>query len=83
MFFNLKGLNNSKESENSKAMILLNYLESNHYKLLVRLTAPELPNSKTFDVIINLLKEHLIPRKNILIEQFTTVKLHDNCISCM
>lgn len=58
-----------EETKSIKAKILLNNLGSDNYKMLASLTAPDLPNTKSYEEIVRSLTEHFIPIKNILSEQ--------------
>ena len=69
-FFKLRGLHkNDKETSDAKVMVLINCLGSRHYKLLASLTSPELPATKTYQELMDLLRNHLAPKKNVLAEQ--------------
>lgn len=69
-FLKLNGLTaDDAETESRKVMVLINCLGPKHYQLLSNLTSPDLPATKTYTELMQLLKEHLSPRTNVLTEQ--------------
>lgn len=47
----------------------LNYLNPRIYQTLTKLTTPELPNTKTYQELVKLLKQHLTPQSSVIAEQ--------------
>ena len=69
-FLSLKGLTGTDpDTLNRKVQILINCLSTKHYQLLASLTAPDLPNTKGFTDLIDLLKKYLSPAPNCITER--------------
>ncbi|XP_044757743.1 uncharacterized protein LOC123315904 [Coccinella septempunctata] len=45
-------------------------LDEESYKLIFNMCSPDVPELKTFDMLISLLDKHFIPRKSVLAERF-------------
>lgn len=56
-------------SDERKVQVLINCIGTKHCQLLSSLTAPGLPNTKTYDEICQILKKHLCPAPNEITEQ--------------
>ena len=52
-----------------KVQVLINCIGTKHYQLLCSFTAPELPNTKTYEELTEMLENHLCTRTNEITEQ--------------
>ncbi|XP_031336315.1 uncharacterized protein LOC116165755 [Photinus pyralis] len=57
------------ERDKTYVQILISCLSPKIYQTLTKLTAPDLPNSKSYKELIKMLKEHLAPQASIIAEQ--------------
>ena len=53
-----------------RVVVLLNAIGSKTYSLLRSLTAPDLPQSKSLDALVKMLKDHLEPKPLLIAERF-------------
>lgn len=69
-FLTMKQLIGSKpEIQRAMQRVLIQNIGVKHYNLPASLTVPDLPNTKSYDVLVELLENHQCPRPNDLIEQ--------------
>lgn len=66
----LKGIHGSTpECNKVRIRILISCLSPKVYTILTKLTAPDAPNTKTYDELVTVLKEYLSPKASIIAEQ--------------
>ena len=53
-----------------RVVVLLNAIGSKTYSLLRSLTAPDLPQSKSLDALVKMLKDHFEPKPLLIAERF-------------
>lgn len=58
-----------EEAETKKTQIFLNTIMVKMFQLLTNLTTPALPKTKTYNELVELLKNHLHPKPNAVVEQ--------------
>lgn len=58
-------------AENKQKFVFLNTLTLKQYTLLVNLMAPDTPDSKSFDTLVEVLTDHLEPKTSIISERYT------------
>lgn len=56
-------LGDNPELDTKRVQVLINCLGPKNNQLLSNLTAPDLPNTKTYSELTELLKQHLDPTK--------------------
>ena len=57
-------------TDEQKSSVFLAVINASTYKLLKSLLAPEKPNTKTFDELVNVLQRHYKPKPLIIAERF-------------
>ena len=57
-------------TDDQKSSVFLAVIGASTYKLLKSLLAPEKPNTKTFDELVNVLQRHYKPKPLIIAERF-------------
>ena len=61
-------------TDDQKSSVFLAVIGASTYKLLKSLLAPEKPNTKTFDELVNVLQRHYKPKPLIIAERFRFYK---------
>ena len=61
---------NDIEGEGKHKAILLSCCGPRTYQLIKNLLAPELPTGKSFDEIVQLVKDHLDPKPSVIVQRF-------------
>lgn len=56
--------------ENKKVSFLITFLGQEAYSLLRKLTLPESPTTKTYEMLITILREHFAPEINVIAEHY-------------
>lgn len=64
-FLDLRGI----VDDVKKVQVLINCIGTKHYQLLASLTAPNLPNTGTYEELTDILEKHLCPKPNEITEQ--------------
>ena len=61
---------NDIDDENKQVAVLLNCVGAKSYGTLKDLTSPDLPKTKKYDELVNLLQEHLSPKPVLVAERY-------------
>ncbi|KAB0793807.1 hypothetical protein PPYR_13427 [Photinus pyralis] len=72
--FDLHRIQATPDGNALRAKVLLNCIGTQYYQLLCSLCSPDLPTSKTYIEIVDVLTKHLCPRQNIDVAQFNFMK---------
>nr|XP_022905220.1 uncharacterized protein K02A2.6-like [Onthophagus taurus] len=59
----------TSENDKRKVQILISCLGPKHYQILSNLTAPDLPKTKKYEDLVNLLRSHISPKPSEIAEQ--------------
>ena len=57
--------------DNRQKFVFLNSLTPTHYTLLANLVAPEEPDAKTFDQLVEILTTHFQPKTSVISERYS------------
>ena len=63
------------EKDNAKKALLLSYVGGEGYRLIKAYTAPDKPDTKTFDALIAVINDNLKPRTSAISESYKFAKL--------